>query len=182
MSFTPAHLDFLAERIRSAVRDVPDFPRAGILFKDITPLLADADLFRAACSALADSYRHGGVTHVAGIESRGFLFAAPVALEMGVGLVPVRKAGKLPYRTERVECTLEYGSAVLEVHVDAWRPGDRVLIIDDVLATGGTAEAVGRLVERMGATVAGPGFLLDLGFLDGRERLAHWSMSSLLRV
>ncbi len=157
--------------VRDRVRDIPDFPRPGILFKDITPLLADTSTFGRVCSALARPFRDDGVTRVAAIESRGFLFGAPVALELAAGLVPVRKVGKLPYRTEQVEYTLEYGTSALEVHVDAWGAGDRVLVIDDVLATGGTAQAVCSLVERMGATVVGLGFVLELTALGGATRL-----------
>ncbi|HEY0971170.1 MAG TPA: adenine phosphoribosyltransferase [Gemmatimonadales bacterium] len=158
--------------VRDLVRDIPDFPTPGILFKDITPLLTDPAAFRLVCRALARPFAHEGVTRVASIESRGFLFGAPVALELGVGLVPVRKVGKLPFRTEQVQYTLEYGAAELEVHVDAWGPGDRVLVVDDVLATGGTADAVCSLVERMGAEVVGLAFVLELAALGGARRLA----------
>lgn len=170
----------LAARVRASLRDVADFPRPGILFKDITPLLADAELFRAVTAALAAEFGGSGITKVAGIESRGFLFAAPVAQQLGAGLVPIRKAGRLPFRTERVACTLEYGSAELEVHVDAWGQGDRVLIVDDVLATGGTADAACQLVERLGATVAGLSFLLELAELEGRRQLPERRVDVLL--
>ena len=161
-----------AGRVRAAIRTIPDFPRPGILFRDITPLLSDAATFRLATDEMAAPFEGAGVTHVAAIESRGFLFAAPIAQRMGVGLVPVRKLGKLPYRTEQVEYALEYGASALEVHVDAWGPGDRVLVVDDVLATGGTADAVCTLVERMGGEVVGLAFLLELAALGGAERLA----------
>jgi adenine phosphoribosyltransferase len=170
----------LEARIRRAMRDVADFPRPGILFKDITPLLLDPVLLRDVVATLGAAHGADGITRVAGIESRGFLLAAPVAQFLGAGLVPIRKAGKLPFRTERVSCTLEYGTAELEVHVDAWGPGDRVLVIDDVLATGGTAEAACTLVERLGATVAGLGFLIELGFLGGAARLPARRLTTLV--
>lgn len=169
----------LAERLRAAVRDVPDFPKPGILFKDITPALADPALFLEVVLALA---RHGaGADVVVGIESRGFLFAAPLALELGCGFVPFRKPGKLPYRTARIEYGLEYGNDALEAHTDGIRPGDRVLIVDDVLATGGTAAAAAELVRRMGGQPLSALFVLELGFLAGRGRLGALPVHSLLR-
>lgn len=157
--------------VRASIREIADFPEPGIRFKDITPVLADGALFRGITAELAARYADAGVTHVAAIESRGFLFGAPIAQALGVGLIPVRKVGKLPYRTERVEYALEYGSAAIEVHVDAWGAGAGVLVVDDVLATGGTADAACQLVERMGARVTGLAFLLSLTFLPGEERL-----------
>ena len=171
----------LAESLRGAIRQVDDFPSPGIGFKDITPVLADPYLFGAVVGALAADFRDAGVTHVAGIESRGFLLAAPVALELGVGIVPVRKVGKLPYLTQRVDYALEYGSATIEMHVDACGPGDRVLVLDDVLATGGTAAAACELVERLGASVAGLGFLMALDFLAGESRLVGRRVEALVR-
>ena len=171
----------LEQELRARLRDVPDFPAPGILFKDITPVLADPGLFGRATTALARAFAAIGVTHVAAIESRGFLLGAPVAQALGVALVPVRKVGKLPFHTERIDYVLEYGSAALEVHVDAWAAGSRVAIIDDVLATGGTALASCDLVERMGAEVAGLGFLLSLSFLPGEARLAGRRVESLVR-
>lgn len=167
---TPIH-DIRA-RITASLRAIPDFPVAGVVFRDVTPLLADGPLFRAVTDALAAPFRGSRVTCVAAIESRGFIFGAPVAQALGVGLVPVRKPGKLPYHTESVDYTLEYGTATLEVHVDAWRPGDRILVVDDVLATGGTALATCELIERSGAQVVGLAFLLSLGALPGVARLA----------
>jgi adenine phosphoribosyltransferase len=161
----------LAERLRRSIRDVPDFPKPGILFKDITPLLRDAALFAAATNAMADPFRRAAVTHVVAIESRGFILGGPVAQHLGAGLVPMRKVGKLPYQTHAEEYALEYGTDRLEMHVDALEPSSRVLIVDDVLATGGTAEATCRLVERLGARVVGFSFLIALGFLSGIERL-----------
>jgi adenine phosphoribosyltransferase len=162
------------------VRDVPDFPKAGIGFKDITPLLGDAAALAAAVHALGDPYRNAGVAKVVGIEARGFLLATPVALALGAGFVPVRKAGKLPWQVEREEYALEYGTDLLEVHTDAVAPGERVLVIDDVLATGGTAAATVRLLERVGAEVVGLAFLIELGFLAGRAQLDGRSVTSLL--
>lgn len=154
-----------------AIRDVPDFPKPGIVFKDITPLLLDADLLRSALDGLSGPFRDAGVTHVVAIESRGFLLGGPVALALKAGLVPIRKPGKLPHDRQRVEYDLEYGTDALEMHRDALGPGHRVLVVDDVLATGGTAEAAGRLVKGCGATLVGYSFLIELEFLKGRGRL-----------
>jgi len=171
----------LERAIHAAVREVPDFPTPGIGFKDITPVLADPALFGACVEAIAEAFRGAGVTHVAGIESRGFLIAAPVALALGAGIVLVRKQGKLPHATERIDYALEYGSATLEVHADACGHGARVLVTDDVLATGGTALAACALVERLGGEVVGLGFLLALGFLPGERRLAGRRIEALAR-
>ena len=157
-----------------------DYPQPGIVFKDITPLLADGAAFCAVVSALAAG--NEGVTKVAGIEARGFILAAPVACQLGAGFVPVRKQGKLPAQTYAESYALEYGTATLEVHTDAFDPGDRVLIVDDVLATGGTAAATAKLVRRAGATVAGIVVLLELEFLAGRAKLAGLEVRSLLAV
>ncbi|MGZ4453655.1 MAG: adenine phosphoribosyltransferase [Nocardioides sp.] len=157
------------------IRDVPDFPEPGVMFKDITPLLADHDGFSAVVGALASAGRDQDgavvVDKVVGMEARGFILAAPVALALGAGFVPVRKAGKLPGPTHSVSYSLEYGQATLEVHEDAVQPGERVLLVDDVLATGGTADATRRLVETCGGTVAGFAVLMELGFLGGRGML-----------
>lgn len=161
----------LERRLRALIRDVPDFPKPGIVFKDITPLLGDGAAFRAACEALAEPYRQEAITHVAAIESRGFIFGAPVAQMLGAGFVPVRKVGKLPSTTSRVEYALEYGTDALEVHLDACPPPARVLVVDDVLATGGTAEATCRLVEQIGGEVVGCAFVIALDFLGGAARL-----------
>lgn len=171
----------LAQELRDTVREIQDFPIPGVGFKDITPILASPALFGRAVAALADRFRPAAPTHVAAIESRGFLLGAPVALALQAALAPIRKVGKLPYRTERIDYTLEYGAAALEVHADAWAPGTRVLVIDDVLATGGTAEAACALVERMQAEVVGCGFLLSLPFLGGEKRLAGRRVDSLIR-
>jgi adenine phosphoribosyltransferase len=169
-----------SSRLRAAVRDVPDFPKPGIIFKDITPVLLDPQLFGVAARGMARPFEAMGVTRVVAIESRGFMFGAPVALGLEAGLVPVRKPGKLPSTRHRVEYTLEYGTDALEMHADAIGSHDRVLIVDDVLATGGTAEAAGRLVRARGATIAGFSFLIELGFLNGRERLTE-RVESLVR-
>ncbi len=157
--------------LRALIRDIPDFPKPGILFRDLTPLLADPDGLRAAVSALAEPFRSLSIDRVLGIESRGFVLGAPVALELGVGFVPVRKQGKLPHETLEVSYDLEYGSDTVEMHVDAVHAGERVLIVDDLIATGGTAGATVELVRKAGAEVIGCAFLLELAALDGREKL-----------
>ncbi|HVI74588.1 MAG TPA: adenine phosphoribosyltransferase, partial [Anaeromyxobacteraceae bacterium] len=161
--------------------DVPDFPKKGIVFKDITPVLADPALFRSAVDALAERWRGERISKVVGIESRGFIFAAPLALALGAGLAIVRKPGKLPWRTVREVYALEYGEDALEMHIDAVGPGERVLVVDDVLATGGTADAVGRLVTRQGAELVGFAFLLELGFLHGARRLGADKVHALVQ-
>ena len=167
--------------LRARIRDIPDFPKKGIVFKDITPVLADASLFRRVIETLADRYRAERISKVVGIESRGFLFAAPVAIALGAGLAIVRKPGKLPWRTVREVYSLEYGEDALEMHLDAVGAGERALVVDDVLATGGTADAVGRLVTGQGAELVGYAFLLELGFLQGARRLGPNKVHSLVR-
>lgn len=157
--------------LRRFVRDVPDFPTPGILFRDITPLLASPEAFASSIDAMAGPFREIPARKVVGIEARGFMFGAALARELGLGFVPARKAGKLPGRTERISYGLEYGSNVLEVHADAFSPGEPVLIVDDVLATGGTAAAAAELVERLGARVTGLTFCIELADLQGRSRL-----------
>ena len=166
--------------ITEHVRDIPDYPQPGVLFKDITPLLGNADAFGAVVEAMAAAF--GPVDKVVGIEARGFILAAPVAYEIRAGFVPVRKKGKLPSATFAEEYNLEYGSATLEVHQDAFAPGDRVLIVDDVLATGGTARATASLVRRAGARVVGVAVLMELSFLKGREAVPDLEVRSLLVV
>ena len=163
------------------IRDIPDFPEPGIMFKDITPLLGDHNGLQIAVGALVDHYRDQDVTLVAGIESRGFIFATPIALRLGAGFVPIRKPGKLPYDTVREEYELEYGTDALELHRDAVAPGDRVVIIDDVLATGGTAVTAAKLIEHLGATVIGIGVMVELGYLGGRQRLDGYELISLVQ-
>ena len=167
-----------ASTLRALVRDVPDFPQAGIMFRDITPLLGNGAAFRSAVDALARAYQD--IDSVVGIESRGFILGAPIAYALGVGMVLVRKLGRLPRATERADYALEYGTNTVEIHADALQPGERVLIVDDVLATGGTAAATAELVERLGATVAGIAVLIELSALGGRERLTDYPVTSLL--
>jgi adenine phosphoribosyltransferase len=168
------------QRLAELVRDIPDFPSPGVVFKDITPLLADHSAFSACIDALAAHWDGQQIDRVLGIEARGFIVAAPVAYRFGAGFTPVRKAGKLPWNVEREEYALEYGTDLLEIHQDAVQAGERVLVIDDVLATGGTAAATVRLVERLGADVAGLGFLIELGFLHGRAKLPGREIVSLI--
>jgi adenine phosphoribosyltransferase len=174
------------EALRRLVVDVADFPEPGIVFKDISPLLADHDGFTAVVEALAAGGRdETGATvvdKVIGMEARGFILAAPVALTLGCGFVPVRKAGKLPRATHAVSYALEYGEATLELHRDAIAPGERVLLVDDVLATGGTVHATAELVERCGGTTAGVAVLMELGFLDGRSAVGELPFTSLMTV
>lgn len=178
----PAAPDLVAlrRRLAGALRDVPDFPRPGILFKDITPVLADAALFREVAPAMAAPWRESGVTLVAGVESRGFILAAPIALELGAGFIPIRKAGKLPWKTQERQYALEYASDRLEIHVDACPTPSRVLLVDDVLATGGTAAAACGLIEQVGGVVVGCAFLLEIGGLGGAQRLEGRAVSILM--
>ena len=165
--------------LASLLRDVPDFPKPGILFKDITPLLASPAGMTEAIARLA-AFDFGKIDKIAAIESRGFLFGVPLAMQLGIGFVPVRKPGKLPWKTNRVEYMLEYGTDAIEIHQDAIRPGERVLLIDDVLATGGTMGAAVELVHACGGTVAGCAFVVELGFLHGRKRLGDHRIESLV--
>lgn len=161
----------LEERIRSAIRDVPDFPKPGILFKDLTPLIADAGLLRDTIARLAEPYRDARIDRIAAVEARGFIFGAPLAVALGAGFLPVRKPGKLPYRTERVDYALEYGTDALEAHLDGVVAGERVALVDDLLATGGTANGALQLIRRLGGEVVGVSFVVELAFLGGRHRL-----------
>ncbi|WP_304454187.1 adenine phosphoribosyltransferase [Nocardiopsis sp. YSL2] len=170
------------ELIRSRIRDVPDFPEPGILFKDITPLLNDRHALAVTVAGLAAPFRDAGVDHVIGLEARGFIFGAPVALELGAGFVPARKAGKLPSGTIGRAYDLEYGTATVEIHADALHPGSRVLIVDDVLATGGTGRAAVELVRKAGGTVVGFSVLMELAALQGREKLPDVEPHCLLSV
>ena len=167
--------------LRTSIRDIPDFPKPGVTFKDITPLLADPVAFSTAVDAIVVSFGRGTIDKVVGIEARGFIIAAPVAYHFGAGFIPLRKPGKLPYETVSEAYELEYGSETLELHVDAFSEGDRVLIVDDVLATGGTAQAACNLVERAGGKVAGLAFVIELEFLKGSERLNGYDYTSLLK-
>ncbi len=168
--------------LAQTIRNVPDFPVEGIQFKDITTLLQDPVPFRAAVDEMLDAYRDRPIDVVVGIESRGFIWGAILAYEMGVGFVPVRKPGKLPAETIRAEYALEYGTNALEMHVDALRPGQKVLVVDDLLATGGTAKATCELVERLGGEVGGVAFLIELTFLHGRDKLSGYDVLSLISM
>ncbi len=168
------------ERLRSLVRDIPDFPKPGIVFKDITPVLADESAFSSIIDTIVVHFGRGNVDKVVGIEARGFIIASPVAYHFGAGFVPVRKKGKLPWETESAEYELEYGTETLEIHKDAFQPGERVLIVDDVLATGGTAAATAGLVEGLGGKVCGIACVIELAFLNGRDKLGGRDFFSLL--
>jgi adenine phosphoribosyltransferase len=170
-----------ADWLKGYVRDVPDFPQPGVVFKDITPLLADVVAFSSVIDLIVVAFGRGNMDKVCGIEARGFILASPVAYHAGAGFFPIRKEGKLPGDTVAESYALEYGEATLEVHSDAVDPGDRVLIVDDVIATGGTATAAARLVERLGGTVAGIACLIELEFLGGRKRLDGYDLFSLVR-
>ncbi|MBP9901679.1 MAG: adenine phosphoribosyltransferase [Verrucomicrobia bacterium] len=166
--------------IERAIRTIPDFPQPGIQFKDITPLLADARLFAGAIDLLTEKFKPGSVDAVVGIDARGFIFAAAAAVRLQAGFVPVRKKGKLPYQTHEQEYALEYGYATVAIHVDALKPGSRVLLIDDLLATGGTAAAAAALVKKLGARILEAAFLIELKFLNGRAKLAGVPIRSLV--
>src|SRR5882724_9030606 len=169
-----------AADIERAIRNVPDFPKTGIQFKDITPLLADARLFSGSIDLLTDNFKPGQVDAVVGIDARGFIFAAAAAVKLRAGFVPVRKKGKLPYQTHEEQYDLEYGTATVAVHVDALKPGSRVLLIDDLLATGGTAAAAAALVQKLGGEILEIAFLIELSFLRGRNKLKQYPVRSLV--
>lgn len=171
----------LESRLKATLRDVPDFPKPGILFKDITPVLSSARLMGEVTEHFASAWRGKGVDAIVGMESRGFLFGMPLAMAMGVPFVPARKPGKLPYHKVSESYALEYGEATLELHVDALQPGQNALVIDDLIATGGTALATAKLVERLGARVCGFAFVIELGFLDGRKVLGNYAVDSIVR-
>jgi adenine phosphoribosyltransferase len=168
------------EQIQSAIRTIPDFPQPGILFRDITPVLADADLFRQVIDLLAEKTINFGAEKVVGIDARGFLFGAAVAYKLGLGFVPIRKRGKLPFNTIRYSYALEYGKADMEIHVDAVRPGEKIVLIDDLLATGGTAAAAAHLVQELGAKVEAALFFIELADLDGRKPLGDVRVETLV--
>jgi adenine phosphoribosyltransferase len=176
MSSTPDSIN-----LEDWIRDIPDFPQKGVLFKDITPLLQDGTAFHAALDRLAAHYQGAGIQTVVGVESRGFIFGAPLAYLLNCGFVPVRKFGKLPAQTVSVEYALEYGTNVVEMHTDAIRPGQRVLIVDDLLATGGTVSAAMELVESVGGHIAGIAFLVELTFLRGREQFKGHDVFALIK-
>ena len=168
------------KEIEATIRNVPDFPKAGIQFKDITPLLADPRLFAGTIDLLIDRHKPGSVDAIVGIDARGFIFAAAAAIKLGAGFVPVRKKGKLPFKTHEQDYALEYGSATVAMHVDALKPGARVLLIDDLLATGGTAAAAAALVKKLDAKIVEISFLIELKFLNGREKLKDYPIRSLV--
>lgn len=165
------------DAVKAAIRDVPDFPKPGIIFKDITPVLADPRLFADVVSHFAKESRELGAERIIGVDARGFIFGAALALELGLPFVPLRKKGKLPYKCVECSYDLEYGEATLAMHVDAIQPGESVIIVDDLLATGGTAKACAQLVEELGGTVAAFIFLVELGFLKGRDQLQGYKVS-----
>ncbi|HEU4930158.1 MAG TPA: adenine phosphoribosyltransferase [Candidatus Krumholzibacteria bacterium] len=169
------------DRIRAAIRDVPDFPKPGIIFKDITPILGDPTLFGEVVRVFVERYRPMRIQKIAAMESRGFIFGAPLAAAIGAGFVPLRKHGKLPHTTLAQSFTLEYGEETLEIHTDAIRPGERVLVIDDLLATGGTAAAAVHLINKTGGHVVELAFLIELAFLKGRERLSQTPTFAMIR-
>lgn len=164
------------QRLKDAIRDIPDFPKKGIVFKDITPILSDPQLFKLAVDTLAERHRNSRIDKVCVVEARGFIFGSAIAYQLGAGLIPIRKKGKLPYQTNEASYDLEYGTATLQIHVDAVKKGSRVLLIDDLLATGGTAAASAKLVEDLGGKIVEIQFLIELAFLKGREKLKKYNV------
>src|SRR5205809_3955947 len=171
----------IIEKLHAAVRDVPDFPKKGVMFKDITPVLSDPVLFRASIDLFLERCRAIEVDKVVGIDARGFLFASAVAYELGLGFVPIRKRGKLPYKTKVAKYSLEYGEAEMEMHVDAMRPGERIVLVDDLLATGGTSAAATALIRKVGGQLLEAQFLIELEFLHGRKQLEPTPVVSFLK-
>jgi adenine phosphoribosyltransferase len=171
----------IVEKLRAAVRDVPDFPKKGIVFKDITPVLNDPALFRASIDLFLERCRGRKIDKIVGIDARGFVFGSAVAYELGVGFVPIRKRGKLPYRTEVAKYSLEYGEAEMEMHIDAMRAGERVVLVDDLLATGGTSAAAAVLIRKAGGHLVEAQFLIELEFLHGRKQLEPTPITSFLK-
>ena len=180
LAFAPMALDMVKE-LRAAVRDVPDFPKKGIVFKDITPVLSDPRLFRASIDLFLERCRGRKIDKIVGIDARGFVFGSAVAYELGVGFVPIRKRGKLPYRTEVAKYSLEYGEAEMEMHVDAVRADERVVLVDDLLATGGTSAAAAVLIRKAGGDLVEAQFLIELEFLHGRKQLEPTPITSFLK-
>jgi adenine phosphoribosyltransferase len=168
------------EIVKAKIRSIPDYPKAGIIFKDITPVLGDAEAFAATIEALAAGLDKLNIDYIAGIESRGFIFGAPLARKLNCGFIPIRKAGKLPWKTLKASYELEYGTAEIEIHCDCAAPGDRVVLVDDLLATGGTSAAAAGLLEQVGAKVVAIRFMMELAFLNGRSKLSNWQVDSLL--
>ncbi|MEP6699630.1 MAG: adenine phosphoribosyltransferase [Verrucomicrobiota bacterium] len=170
----------MLQKLQAAVRDVPDFPKAGIIFKDITPILSNAELFRASIDLFLERCRDKQIDKIVGIDARGFLFGSAVAYQLGVGFVPIRKKGKLPYKTERAAYTLEYGEAEMEMHVDGIEPGERIVLVDDLLATGGTSASAAALIRKVGGVLLEAQFLIELEFLHGRKKLEPTPVVSFL--
>lgn len=168
--------------LRQFIRDIPDFPQKGVLFRDITPLLKNRDAFKEAINLMVEPFKNEKIDLVVGIEARGLILASPIAYNLNAGFVPIRKPGKLPWKTERKEYELEYGMAILEVHLDSIQNGDRILIVDDVLATGGTAKAAAELVEKLGGVVVGFDFLIELVDLKGKDMLSKYPLYSILKL
>jgi adenine phosphoribosyltransferase len=171
----------MLEKLRTGIRDVPDFPKKGIVFKDITPLLSDRALFHASIDLFLERCRGKEIDKIVGIDARGFLFGSTVAYELGVGFVPIRKRGKLPYKTEIAKYSLEYGEAEMEMHIDAMMRGERVVLVDDLLATGGTSAAAAALIAKVGGELIEAQFLIELGFLNGRKQLEPTPVISFLK-
>ena len=171
----------LIEKLRAGVRDVPDFPKPGIVFKDITPILSDGELFKMSIEVFLERCRGKKIDKIVGIDARGFLFGSAVAYELGVGFVPIRKRGKLPYKTETAKYSLEYGEAEMEMHVDAISPGEQIVLVDDLLATGGTSAAAAMLIAKTGGELLEAQFLIELEFLHGRQKLAPTPVVSFLK-
>lgn len=169
------------DKLRAAVRDVPDFPKPGIVFKDITPILGSGELFRASIDVFLEQCRGKEVDKIVGIDARGFLFGSAVAYELGIGFVPLRKKGRLPYKTESAKYSLEYGEAEMELHLDAIEPGERIVLIDDLLATGGTSASAAALIKKVGGILLAAQFLIELEFLHGREKLEPVPVVSFLK-
>ena len=169
------------DELSQKIRNIPDFPKKGIAFKDITPLLQDASSFKRAILLLAKHYRNSKISSLVSVESRGFILGAALAYELGVGFIPVRKPGKLPYRVKRISYSLEYGEDTIEIHEDAIKKGEKVLVVDDLIATGGTAQAVCKLVEKLGGMVVGVCFLVELTYLKGKEKLKGYDIFSLIK-
>ena len=170
----------MVERLKTAIRDVPDFPKEGIIFKDITPILGDGELLRAAIDLICETAGDQKPDKIAGIDARGFIFGAAVADRLGVGFIPIRKKGKLPWNTESESYSLEYGESTVEIHQDAVKPGEKVLLVDDLLATGGTAAAAVKLLDKLQADIIAVSFLIELSFLGGRDKLSPHTVKSIL--
>ena len=168
--------------IETMIRDIPDFPEKGIIFKDITPVLQSPEAFKSVINMMCEPYRNKNINAVAGIESRGFIFGSAMAVELGCSFIPIRKKGKLPYKTLEESYSLEYGTATIEIHTDALSQGDKIVVVDDLLATGGTAAAAAALIEKLGGKVSGISFMIELKFLNGKDKLAHGSVHSLIKV